>query len=165
MTSLTTTVRASVAAVNKKSLDGRDVVDNIPMSADILLGSGTGYGKADIAFSDQRTLATNTSETLDLTGTLTDAFGTTIAAVKVKAIEIESVEANTTNLTIGGGSNPFLFGFADTSDLFILKPGDKAVFVSRTGWPVTASTGDLLKVLNAAGASATYNIKIIAASA
>lgn len=165
MTSLNTTVRASITAVSKKTLDGRDVVDHIPNSPDIALAAGTGYGKADIAFSDQRTLATNTSETLDLTGTLVDGFGATIAAVKVKAIEIESVEANTTNLTIGGGSNPFLFGFADVTDLFVLKPGDKAVFVSRTGWPVTAATGDLLKVLNAAGASAIYNIKIIAASA
>lgn len=166
MTSLNTTVRASVAAVNKKSLDGRDVIDNIPTSQDILLGSGTGYGKADMAFCDQRTLATNTSENLDLAGSLVDAFGQTMTMVKVKAIEIEALEANTTNLTFGAAaSNTFVGPFADATDGIVLKPGDKAVLLSRTGWTVTASTGDILKVANAAGASATYNIKIIAASA
>jgi hypothetical protein len=47
----------------------------------------------------------------------------------------------------------------------VLKPGDKAMFVSRTGWTVTPATGDLLKVANAAGASATYTFKLIGASA
>lgn len=166
MTSLITNVRASIQATNKKTLDGRDVVDNIPNSPDVQLASGTGYGKADIAFSDTRTLAASTSENLDMSGVLTDAFGQTIAAAKVKAIEIENPEASLSNLTVGAAaSNTFVGPFADATDGLVLKPGDKAVWVSRTGWTVTASTGDILKVANGAGGSVNYNIKIIAASA
>lgn len=166
MTSLNTTVRASISAVSKKSLDGRDITDRLPDSADILLGSGTGYGKADISFMDQRALASATSENIDLSGVLVDGFGQTINAAKVKAIEIENPEASTTNITVGGAaSNTWTGPFADPTDAIVLKPGDRFVAASRTGWTVTASTGDILKIANGAGAGANYNIKIIAASA
>jgi len=166
MTSLTTTIRASISATSKKTLDGRDVVDNIPNSPDILLGNGTGYGKADISFFDTRTLGASSNENLDLSGVLTDAFGQTIAAVKVKAIEIENPEASLSTLTVGAAaSNTFNGPFSGATFTIDLKPGDKAVFVSRTGWTVTPSTGDLLKVANGAGGTANYNIKLIAASA
>lgn len=166
MTSLNTIVRASIAAVNKKTLDGRDVVDRMPDAADIQLGSGTGYGKADIAFMDTRTLAASTSENLDLAGALLDAFGATIDAAKVKAIMIENPEASLSTLTVGAAaSNTFNGPFSGATHSIDLKPGDRALFVSRTGWTVTASTGDILKVANGAGGSVNYNIEIIAASA
>jgi hypothetical protein len=166
MTSLVTTVKATISAQNKKSLDGRDIVDNIPAASDITLGSGTGYGKADIAFFDVRTLAASSNESLDLSGALTDAFGQTISAVKVKAIEIENPEGSLSTLTVGAAaSNAFNGPFSGPTFTIDLKPGDKAVFLSRTGWTVTPATGDLLKIANGAGGSVNYSIKIIAASA
>lgn len=165
MTSLNTTIRAGIAAINKRTLDGRDIVDNIPNSADVLLGSGTGYGKADIAFFDIRTLGASSNESLDLSGVLTDAFGQTINAVKVKAIEIENPEASLSTLTVGAGANPFLGPFSVGTHSIDLKPGDKAVFISRTGWTVTAATADILKVANGAGGTVNYVVKLIAASA
>ncbi|TFV34555.1 hypothetical protein E4K66_30785 [Bradyrhizobium frederickii] len=166
MTSLNTIVRASIAAVNKKTLDGRDVVDRMPDAADVQLGSGTGYGKADIAFKDKRTLSASTSENIDLAGSLSDAFGQTITAAKVKAILIENPEASTSNLSVGGAaSNAFVGPFADATDIIVLKPGDRFVAVSRTGWTVTAGTGDILKVANGAGGSVDYDIELIMASA
>ncbi|WP_441268681.1 hypothetical protein AB7G19_29985 [Bradyrhizobium sp. 215_C5_N1_1] len=166
MTSLNTIVRASIAATNRKTLDGRDVVDRMPDAADVQLASGTGYGKADIAFMDTRTLAASTSENLDLAGALLDAFGATINAAKVKAIMIENPEASLSTLTVGAAaSNTFNGPFSGATHSVDLKPGDRALFVSRTGWTVTAATGDLLKVANGAGGSVNYNIEIIAASA
>jgi len=166
MTSLNTIVRASIAAVNKKTLDGRDVVDRMPDATDIQLSSGTGYGKADIAFMDTRTLAASTSENLDLAGVLVDAFGATINAAKVKAIMIENPEASLSTLTVGAAaSNTFNGPFSGATHSVDIKPGDRVLFVSRTGWPVTAGTGDILKVANGAGGSVNYNVEIIAASA
>lgn len=164
--SLTTTIRASIAGDYERTVGGRQIVDNIPPTPDLLLASGTGTGAADIAFSDHRTLASNTSENLDLSGSLTDAFGQTIAAVHVKAIEVHADPTNTTSLTVGGAaSNTFKGPFGDVTDTIVLAPGDRFVAASSVGWPVVASTGDILKVANAAGASALYRIKIIAASA
>lgn len=164
--SLATTIKCSISAHYVKAVGGRNIVDDIPPTPDFLLASGTGPGAADIAFSDKRTLATNTSENLDMTGSLTDAFGTVIAAVKVKAIEVHADPANTTSLTVGGAaSNTFKGPFNDVTDAIVLGPDDRFVVSSAVGWTVTAATGDILKVANAAGATAIYRIKIIAASA
>src|SRR3954463_2727815 len=92
-------VKASISVLAKKALDGRDVADRIPDLSDIVLSYGAGYGKADISFSDDRALSASGSENLDLAGALTDAFGQTIAAVKVKAIVIDNLESSQGTLT------------------------------------------------------------------
>jgi len=164
-TSLTSTIRASISAVNRKTRAGHDTVETIPNSPDVALAYGNGYARADIAFSDIRALGPSTNESLDLAGVLTDAFGQTITAAKVKAIEIENPEASLSTITVGGAaSNTFNGPFSGPTFTIDLKPGDKAVFVSRTGWIVTATTGDLLKVANGAGGGVSYIIKIIASS-
>lgn len=164
--SLTSTVRCSIAGDYEKTVGGRQIVDNIPPTPDLLLANGTGAGAADIAFSDHRTLTSGSSENLDMTGALTDAFGTTIAAVKVKAIEVHADAANTTNLIVGAAaSNTFVGPFNDATDALVVKPNGRFVIADPVGWTVTAGTGDILKVTNGSGASASYRIKIIAASA
>ncbi|MGJ4888954.1 hypothetical protein ACQR1Y_12210 [Bradyrhizobium sp. HKCCYLRH3099] len=165
-TTQTAVVKASIAVVAKKGLDGRDVVDRIPDLADITLSYGAGYGKADIAFSDDRALSASGSENLDMSGVLVDAFGATITAAKVKAILIDNLESSQGTLTVGAAaSNTFNGPFSGATHSIDLKPGDRAVFVSRTGWTVTAATGDILKVANSAAGSANYRITLVLASA
>ncbi len=166
MTQVNAVARASIEGSARLARDGRDTVDPIPHSDDYVFGSGTGNGRVDIEFVDDRTLATNTSENLDLSGSLIDAFGQTIAAANIKAIEISAAAANTTNLTVGAAaSNTFQGPFADATDALVLKPGARVVIFDPAGWTVTAGTGDILKVANAAGASASYRIKLLGASA
>ncbi|MGL3208693.1 hypothetical protein [Bradyrhizobium sp. BR 1433] len=166
MTQVNAVVKASIEGSARLARDGRDTVDPIPHSDDYVFGSGTGTGRVDIEFVDDRVLATATSENLDLSGVLVDAFGQTIAAANIKAIEISADPANTTNLTVGGAAaNTFVGPFADPTDALVLKPGARAVLFDPAGWTVTAATGDLLKVANSAGASATYRIKLLGASA
>ncbi|WP_257164685.1 hypothetical protein [Bradyrhizobium sp. SRS-191] len=164
-TSQTSTVKASIAVFAKKGLDGRDVQDRIPDLADIVFSYGSGYGKADIAFSDDRALSASTNENLDMAGALVDAFGQTIAAAKVKAIVIDNLESSVGVLTIGGAaSNTFNGPFSGATYTIDLKPGDRAVFASRTGWTVTAATGDLLKVACSSAGAANYHVTMIASS-
>jgi len=130
--------------------------------------SGTGANQADVLYSAARTLSTAATEDLDLAGALATLFGATITAAKVKAVIIESVAANTTNLTIGNAtSNQFQGFFGAVTHTIVLKPGEAFAFLSpaAAGLAVTAGTGDLLKVANAAGASATYNIIVVATTA
>ncbi|WP_316188322.1 MULTISPECIES: hypothetical protein [unclassified Bradyrhizobium] len=164
-TTQTSVIKASISVVAKKALDGRDVADRIPDMADIVLSYGAGYGKADIAFSDDRALSVSTSENLDLSGALVDAFGQTINAGKIKAIMIDNQEASGGTLTVGAAaSNTFNGPFSGATMSVDIKPGDRAVFVSRAGWPVTAATGDILKVACGAQGSAVYRITIVASS-
>jgi hypothetical protein len=166
MTQVNAVVKASIEGSARLPRDGRDTVDQIPHSDDYVFGSGTGTGRVDIEFVDDRTLTTGASENLDLSGVLIDAFGQTIAAANIKGIEISANAANTTNVTFGGAaSNAFLGPFGDATDVLILKPGARAVIFDPAGWAVTAGTADILKVTNASGASATYRIKLLGASA
>lgn len=135
--------------------------------------NGTGANQANILWADQRTIATAANDDLDLNGVLTNAFGATVSAVELVAIIVinapRSGAANTTNLTIGGGANPvtgFLGGTTPTigpirpGGFVFLGCGDAAGLGA-----VTAGTGDILRIANSAGASATYQIAILARNA
>ncbi|WP_315759307.1 hypothetical protein [Bradyrhizobium sp. SZCCHNRI2007] len=164
-TTMTSVIKASINVVSKKALDGRDAVDRIPDLSDIVLSYGAGYGKADMSFSDDRALSVSTSENLDLYGVLLDAFGQTINAGKIKAILIDNQETSSGTLTVGAAaSNTFNGPFSGATSSIDIKPGDRAVFVSRTGWPVTSATADILKVACGAQGSAVYRVTIVASS-
>jgi hypothetical protein len=131
--------------------------------ADIALTDGSGSGQASKVYSATRTVAASANDDLDLAGGLTDPFGVSLTFATVKAIVIRSDQANTTNLTVSpAATNGFLGPFGAAAHTAQLRPGGALVFAApQTGWTVTASTGDLLRIANAAGASATYSIEII----
>lgn len=143
------------------------------MNALIQLTDGTLGNQADILWMDERTIASASNDDLDLSGALSDAFGETVAAAELVAVFVinapRSGAANTTDLTIGGGSNPvtgFLGGTTPTvgpikpRGVFLIASPDAAGVGA-----VTASTADILRIANSSGASATYQIAIIARSA
>jgi hypothetical protein len=119
--------------------------------------------KADVMWSDSRTLTASSTENLDLTGTLTGMLGGTVAMAEVVAIYVEAASTNTNSVIIGGAaSNGFLGPLGGATHTYALAPGEFVLWSSQAGWPVVAGTGDLLKVANsAAGTSVTYNIIIV----
>lgn len=135
----------------------------------IQLTDGTTAGKANLAFVDERTVASGATDSLDLAGVLADAFGQTIAAVEIVALMIinkprAGTSVNTTDLTIGGGAN----GVFATAMPFVLKPG--AVFLLAASdaagvKTVTPTTADILAIVNSSGASAKYQIAVLARNA
>lgn len=159
---LTTSLSVMVNAAHTKVADLRTLSDPIVMSLTAALADGSGADKASKVFCDERTLTTGATEDLDLAGVLTDGFGATITFTKIRLIFIKADAANTTTLTVGNGANPFVFLGAgahtvtlDAKDAFVLyKPG-------VNGIAVTAGTGDVLKLANAAGASATYQVILV----
>jgi hypothetical protein len=143
------------------------------MEALLQTSFGTAANQANLLFIDERTVTTGANDDLDLAGVLTNAFGATITAAELVAVFIinapRSGAANTTNLTIGGGSNPvvgFLGGTTPTvgpirpGGFFCIGAGDAAGIGA-----VTAGTGDILRITNSSGASATYQIAILARNA
>lgn len=131
------------------------------------LEQGTSTNQADLVFSDTRTLTTGSGESLDLTGTaLNNAFGAALALAKVKAIYIKSKDTNTTTLTVGNVTNSIQLGFGATTQSWAIPPGGVfLVTAPQSGWTVTAGTGDLLRIVNASGASADFDIIVIGTSA
>lgn len=133
------------------------------------LTDGVAANQANLAFVDERTLATGATDSIDLAGVLTDAFGATITAAEIVALMIinkprAGTPVNTTDLTVGGGTN----GVFASAMPFVLKPG--AVLLLAAGdaagvKTVTAGTADILTVVNSAGASAKYQLAILARTA
>lgn len=131
------------------------------------IASGTGNNQADRVFSDRRTLASAANEDLDLSGSLADPIGGSAVFVKIKAILIKSLQANTTNLTVKpASSNGFTGPFGAATHTLTIPPGGTvALFAPVAGWAVTAGTADLFNVANASGASASYEIVVVGTSA
>ncbi|MFD6415999.1 hypothetical protein [Streptomyces sp. NPDC060194] len=132
--------------------------------------NGTGAGRADRVFSDRRTLAASATEDLDLAGTLVDAFGAAVTFARIKGLVIAAAAGNTNNVVIGAAAtNPWATLLGATHTATIRPGGFLAIgtgVADATGYAVTASTGDLLKVANSAGGTGvTYDIHIIGCSA
>lgn len=146
---------------------------DINVNTEIVLEDGTTVNKADILWADQRTVASASNDDIDLAGVLTNAFGAVITAAEIVAILIinkaRDGTANTTNLTIGVGSNPFL-GFlgGTTPTVGPLRPGGVFMIASPDAagiGTVTGGSADILRIANSSGAAATYQIAILARTA
>lgn len=140
----------------------------------VTIADGTAAGQADIFWADQRTVNSASNDDIDLSGSLSDAFGSTVTAAEIVAVLIinEAIDgtANTTDLTIGAaGSNPWegVLG-GTTPTIGPLKPG-AVLFIGASNaagiGAVTGGSADVLRVANSAGASATYQIAVLARSA
>jgi hypothetical protein len=146
-------------------LDMSTPADHLDLSTVIRLASGVSAGQADREFHDYRTLTTGATENLDLAGVLLDPLKNTLTFVTVKAILVVADAANTTTLTLGNGTNPWIGPWGATG-VHAVPPGGVALAIAPgTGWAVTAGTGDILKVANSAGASASYRIALLGTSA
>jgi hypothetical protein len=125
--------------------------------------NGVGASQANTIFSDTRTVADGVTEDLDLAGGgLLDPFGAAFAPVKLRAVYIYALPANTTNLTLFGDANsvPILNTAATTTTL---PPG--GIFVKT--WPpiagiaVGAGATDIIQVACGAGAACNYDIILV----
>lgn len=136
--------------------------------------NGTAAGKADLLYADERTITTGADDDIDLTGGLSDAFGVALTFVEIVAILVINApitgSANTTDLSIGGGGASSFVGFFNAVADIIgpIKPGGVFLLAASDAagiGTVVDSTGDVLRISNSSGASATYQIVILGRSA
>ena len=138
-------------------------------------GSGTTANNANLLFVDERSVAASTSDPLDLAGVLSDAMGTTFAAAEIVAILVinapisPSNAANTSNLTVGGGTNPVVGYLGGTTPTIgPIRPGGMVLLANPDASglaTVTAGTGDILNIANGSGGTAVYQVAILARTA
>lgn len=117
------------------------------------LNDGSGDGQISKGYYNRLTL-TNTATDLDLAAGVQDFYGATLTFATVKSITVVNREASGSgkNVTIGGApSNAFQGPFGATNDVVTIPPGGRFhVDAPNTGWTVTATTGDLLRLLGVA---------------
>jgi hypothetical protein len=130
---------------------------------------GTDDDQMDLLWHDQRTLAASASEDLDLSGSLVDAFGATMAFAEVRLIMVKASTSNSNDVLVGGASaNQFINWVGNASDVVVVKPGGILLLYTPVDgdYEVTAGTGDLLQIENSdSGTAITYDIYIGGTSA
>jgi hypothetical protein len=165
---LTAELRVKIAARMTAALDLGSSASSVAVDDVWQLTDGTTANKADIIWSDTRTITASSSEDLDLAGVLTNAFGATVTMVEVVALYVQAAAENTNNVIVGDATSPVpLFG--GTTPTFSVKPGGAFFVVAPNAaglFTVGAGSTDDLKIANSSsGTSVTYDIVVIGRSA
>jgi hypothetical protein len=164
---LQTTLKAGVEYTLNGALDFGSAVAKYAGPTDVTLGSGTTAQNADLLHIDRITIAASGNATKDLAGSLLDPLGNACVFAKVKAIIVKASAANTNNVVVGAGTNPFNGPLGGTTPTVSVPPGGQfLVSAPKDGWPVTADTADILKFANSnSGSGVDFDLIIIGTSA
>lgn len=136
-------------------------------SSESSFAQGTGAGQVDKLYVYRGTLAASASDTLDLSGSLTDPVENACVFVKVKGVYVRQVATDgytSTGITVAAT----VTNSAAAWNIPLKRGGVFLLFdPSATGlFTVTAGTGDLFKITNADGANgADYFVAICGTSA
>lgn len=164
---LSATIKASISASHTSVLDLGTATFPLNLIQSLSLADGTGAGQCDRIFSDTRTLSASATEDLDLSGSLTNAYGT-VTFARIKAILVTADSANTNNVNVTRPASNGVPLFLAAGDGAPVRPSGLLLWAcsDATGVAVTAGTGDLITFTNSAGStSVTYSVVIIGASA
>lgn len=156
---VTTAITGVQTNAKDKTTPQIDLVEKIEYAFD----DGTGADQAQVIFSDTRTLAGSTNESLDLAGGLSHELGGSITFTAAKVLIVKAADGNTGNLRVGAGvTNAFQGWFGASAIGCLVPPGGMLVLVDpgATAEAVTAATGDLLRIENLGGSSNSYDIYI-----
>lgn len=134
----------------------------------VLLTTGTGANQSDRMWSDHRVVTASATDSLDVSGALTDAFGVTVTFAKIKLILVIAATTNTNNVLVTRPATNGVPWLSAAGDQIIVRPGGIELWActDATAVAVTAGTGDLIDIINSAGGtSVEYDIVIIGTSA
>lgn len=158
------TVSAAVNWDSTAVLDLSTAHDKATLSFTDSFADGTGADQIKMLWHDRGTIATASSASIDVSGSLTDAFGNSAVFTKIKGIMLinrgisasgsytetsgENIITSTSTLTAAIHSAP-------------LEPGGILLFTSpKVGGTVTATTADLITLTRAGSSTVTYEIII-----
>ena len=126
--------------------------------------NGTGANQANMWWHDQRTLTASATEDLDLAGSLTSVFGTTITLTSLKGVFVYAATANTNNVNVTRPASNGITWLLAAGDGISIKPGAFLAWFdpSANGATVTAATADLITFTNSAGGtSVVYDVFLL----
>lgn len=130
--------------------------------------NGTAAGKADLCWSDRRTVAASATDTIDLRGGGLKSIGQSINFAVVTAIIVRNRSTTSGDILHVGpaAADGFLGPWVDASDLNVVGPEGVAVFQNDGGWAVTGGSTDSIRIVETGGANAVdYDIFVLGRSA
>jgi len=167
MAILTPTIKLLITGTRTNAADLESAAVTLNTTIQIPFTNGVNDDQVDLLFSDTRVIGAGLNDDLDLAGVLLDqAFGGVLTFAKVKGLIIYSKLDLNKVLTIqGDGAAGFETWLKATGDgVKINAGGFFALVAPNTGFVVTPTTADILRIANASGGSSTYDIWIFGTS-
>ncbi len=160
-------INLSIGIDETLSFDGQNAAPHLGLNPTQAFANGTAANQCDLKWSHTSTLAAGSNDTYTLSA-LTDGLGRSVAFARVRAILIvpqSTVDGD--DLAVGGAATHewlAITGSAGQTYLVKSKGFDLKVAMNTTGFPVTASTSDQLKIHNSGANPITYTITLVGAS-
>lgn len=164
---LKTSIAFTIASELTKAFDLAAGAVPHALSRNYGYADGAGAGQANRIYQDRNTLAASGTIDVDLAGSLLDVYGDPVTFARVKALIVAAADANTNNVVLGGVANGISTIFApQTTGTLTVRPGGLFVVAcgvgDATGYVVTATTADLLHIINSAGGTGVdYELIVI----
>ncbi|MEO3875527.1 hypothetical protein ABGB18_42670 [Nonomuraea sp. B12E4] len=139
----------------------------LKLARQLNFAEGAGAGQANMIWHDKVTINASSTQTVDLAGTLTGPFGTTLTFARVKMLLVLASPGNTNNVNVVRDSTNGVPLFLAAGDGVPVKPGGMLWWYDPTaaGVSVTAGSGDLLNLVNSgAGTSVSADVVVVGAS-
>lgn len=163
---VTATVSARVVASLSAPPPVGQAMQEINEGFSMALLSGVGAGNSDTLFTKELNIAASGSVTIDLSGSVDDAFGSVVALAEVQAFLIIADAANANDIVVGDAASDAYPGPLSANATVAVHPGGVLLMGDPSGWPVTATTADQLKIANGgSGTAVTGKLIIIGRSA
>lgn len=158
---LQTTFYGGVSARRTQTLDLGVQSFNLDMGTVAqVFANGTASGQASVLYSGARTLAAGTFEDLDLQGLLETGLNEPATFTAVKGLYVRSPANAPGSLIVGGAAANAWPGPFGTGKITLPAGGLLELIHPTTGWPVTATTADLLRIENGGASAVTYTLVI-----
>lgn len=167
-TSLNTILSMYVNAALSNPIDLVTATQPLEYTKKVTWTNGTTADKADLVFSDTRTVGASSTDALDLAGSLSSVYGATLTYVELRGLIVVAATGNTNNVRLNRPASNGVPLFLAASDGIDIPPGGCfAWFCGADGKvTVTAGTGDIINCDNSSsGTSVTYDVIIVGASA
>jgi hypothetical protein len=128
---------------------------------------GTGLDQATHIYIDEFSIAASGTLNIDLSGALEDRLGNAAVFTAIKEILLIADATNTNNVIYGNATAGWLGPFDLITDTVTLLPGNRfnVTNYSAAGWPVTATTADIIKLANSSSGTAVTGTIVIVGEA
>lgn len=163
--SLTTTLRLRLNTELVGTQGASSPQDSFDETFSDSLDDGNAVDQANQEWHDTRSLGSGASETLDLSGTLTNGLGQTVDFTKIKGWWIQNSSSNVGDiLVVGAAAADKWEGWTTvTGSTFRIGPGGAFLMwdPSAAAMAVAAGSTDKLKIANSGTNTVSYKIRII----
>ncbi len=168
LTGLSGKVKASIRITGVKGIDLSDLQDPLVKALTTTFAFGTAANQANLMYHDQRSLAADQAETLDLQAVDNPwgGAGSKLNFAKVKVLLLYNASTTAAVMKVGAlGATAFNGPLGGDTETYTLVAGEYWLAVnSGAGWTVDGGAKDI-KVLETATLALIYDIVVIGLSA